>query len=100
MKKMQECEGERDWDRWRQLKILLDQAYKCKEEYWSKKFRANWLKEEDKNTKFFHAVTAERRKRNRMEMLQKEDRTECRDETRLQMKWLGTLVVYLPLIIH
>lgn len=57
----------RDWEKWRQLKDRLDVAYKAEEDFWRKKSRIGWLREEDKNTNFFHAATAERRKRNRIE---------------------------------
>lgn len=29
MKSMQKIDGSRDWERWRQLKVLLDEAYKA-----------------------------------------------------------------------
>lgn len=41
----------------------------------NKKSRANWLKEGDKNTKFFHATTKQRRARNRIAGLQSSDGT-------------------------
>lgn len=40
----------------------------------------NWLKEGDKNTKYFHALIAEKMKRNIIEMLQRDDGTECPGE--------------------
>lgn len=39
-----------------------------------------WLREGDRNTKYFHVATAERRKRNKLEMLKTENRGECREE--------------------
>lgn len=77
MKGMQVEGRNRNWERWKQLKLRLDKAYKSEEEYWKWKSVVNWLQEGDSNTKFFHAVTAERMKRNRINMIQKEDGTEC-----------------------
>lgn len=81
---MQKSEDSQDWDRWRILKSILDEAYKSKEEYWNRKSRVIWLQEGEKNTKFFHAVTSERRKRNIIEMLRNEDGTECRGEAKIE----------------
>lgn len=45
-----------------------------------RKSRVNWLYEREKNTKFFHTVTAQKIKRNRTKTIQREDGTECRGE--------------------
>ena len=44
----------------REINILLDDE----ELYWGQRAKAHWLKEGDKNTKFFHAQASERRKQN------------------------------------
>lgn len=80
MERMQELGGRRNWERWKQLKTLLDDAYESEDEYWRRKSRVNWLQEGDKNTKFFYADTAERRKRNRLNMILREEETECKEE--------------------
>lgn len=41
-------------------------AFREEELYWRQKSRALWLKDGDRNTKFFHAVTKQRRARNRI----------------------------------
>lgn len=50
----------------------LHETYKNEKIYWSKKCRIQWLKRGDKNSKFFHTYTAQRRKSNSIERLTKE----------------------------
>lgn len=69
MELMQQEGGDRNWTRWRQLKESLDVAYKSEEDFWRRKSRISWLKEGDKNSKFFYTATSERMKRNRIDCL-------------------------------
>mgnify|MGYP004722246481 CR=1 FL=1 len=62
------------------LKKRLAEAYKNEEIYWSQKARQKWLEEGDKNTNYFHACVAGRRKRNRIGLIQKRDGDWCQDE--------------------
>ncbi|XP_071902842.1 uncharacterized protein [Coffea arabica] len=57
------------------LKIQLKDAYKEEEQHWHQKSRIQWLKEGDKNTKYFHALVHGRRRRNRLNKLQRDDGT-------------------------
>ncbi|XP_033133908.1 uncharacterized protein LOC117127485 [Brassica rapa] len=50
------------------LKELSD-ALKAEEMFWKQKSRVFWLRERDKNTKFFHALTKQRRARNKITLL-------------------------------
>ncbi|XP_048624014.1 uncharacterized protein LOC106417447 [Brassica napus] len=50
------------------LKELTD-ALKAEEMFWKQKSRVLWLREGDKNTKFFHALTKQRRARNKITQL-------------------------------
>ena len=52
-----------------ELKWKLCEAYREEELFWRQKSRAIWLREGDRNTKFFHAKTKQRRARNRITKL-------------------------------
>lgn len=80
MEAMQAEGGNRDWNKWKQLKCHLDEAYKEAEKFWSRKSRVHWLKEGDKNTKYFHAVTAKKRKKNKIMSLQAENGQEITED--------------------
>ncbi|CAN1129858.1 Transposon TX1 uncharacterized 149 kDa protein [Linum perenne] len=54
----------------KRLKIELEDLWKEEEVGWSQRAKANWLAHGDKNTKFFHAVTAHRKQRNCISRLQ------------------------------
>ena len=55
------------------LKKQLTKAYQEEEMFWSQKARLQWLREGDKNSKYFHAVVNGRRRASRMNQLQKSD---------------------------
>ena len=59
-----------------ELNDLLDDE----EMYWGQKEKAHWLKEGDKNTKFFHAQASERRKQNTIVGIWDEQGRWCDDE--------------------
>ena len=50
------------------LKELSD-ALKAEEMFWKQKSRVFWLREGDRNTKFFHALTNQRRAENKITQL-------------------------------
>ncbi|KAJ1438736.1 Zinc finger, CCHC-type [Sesbania bispinosa] len=49
------------------IKSQITRLWKQEEFYWGQRSRLKWLKWGDKNTKFFHATTIQRRSRNRLE---------------------------------
>ncbi|XP_042481160.1 uncharacterized protein LOC122061743 [Macadamia integrifolia] len=54
-------------------KTALLNASKMQEKLWSEKAKLRWLKEGDRNTKFFHLSVKIRRSRNQISMLRRED---------------------------
>lgn len=57
----------------------LRTIWKQEEQFWAMRSRINWLRWGDKNSKFFHATTIQRRQRNRIGMLRKADNEWVRD---------------------
>lgn len=55
------------------LKYKLEKLDARRELYWHQRAQMRWLKNGDRNTKFNHAFASERRKRNRIKKLVKED---------------------------
>jgi len=49
------------------------------EQYWTMRSRINWLRWGDKNTKFYHATTIQRRQHNKINMLQDDNQVWVRD---------------------
>lgn len=48
----------------RRIKKRIDELWQQEELYWSQRARVKWLQHGDRNTKFFHATTIQRRGRN------------------------------------
>ena len=61
------------------LKELSD-AFKAEEIFWKQKSRVFWLREGDKNTKKFHALTKQRRARNKITQIIDANRNIVEDE--------------------
>ncbi|KAH1046293.1 hypothetical protein J1N35_037077 [Gossypium stocksii] len=55
--------------RLKKARCKLDYMYAREEKYWAQRSRTQWLKEGDRNTKYFHAKATGRLKKNRIEKL-------------------------------
>lgn len=51
----------------------IERVWDLEEKYWGQRDRLNWVKYGDRNSKFFHAVTVQRRQRNTVTKIKKED---------------------------
>lgn len=56
-------------NRKKDIQDQIKNLWRIEQMYWGLRLRINWLKWGDKNTKFFHATTIQRRQRNRISML-------------------------------
>ncbi|XP_027150198.1 uncharacterized protein LOC113750422 [Coffea eugenioides] len=56
-----------------EIKKQLKEAYKKEEQFWCQKARIEWLRDGDKNTRYFHAHVKGRRTRNMIRKLQRDD---------------------------
>jgi hypothetical protein len=54
------------------LRYKLDHLEEQHNVYWKQRAHANWLKDGDRNTGFFHAYASERKKVNRIRRLKRE----------------------------
>ncbi|XP_056173433.1 uncharacterized protein LOC130139772 [Syzygium oleosum] len=55
------------------IKEHIENLWRQEELYWGMRSRINWLKWGDRNTKYFHATTVQRRQRNKISMLKVDD---------------------------
>lgn len=69
MKELQQKGQDRNSLEWKNLQEHLGKEYRKEKVFWQQKSRIQWLKDSDQNTKFFHAYTMQRRKRNYIERL-------------------------------
>ncbi|GER33343.1 reverse transcriptase [Striga asiatica] len=67
---------DRDLQLWEDCKRELNKD-QLEEQFWRQKARISWLQNGDKNSKYFHAQTAQRRKINSITKIHKEDGTPC-----------------------
>ncbi|KAG7583713.1 Reverse transcriptase domain [Arabidopsis suecica] len=63
------------------LKKELNQEYLNEEQFWREKSRNTWMNNGDRNTKFFHATTKNRRAQNRIQKLIDEEGREWTADT-------------------
>ncbi|KAE8655191.1 hypothetical protein F3Y22_tig00117034pilonHSYRG01176 [Hibiscus syriacus] len=65
-------------------KISLNAELDKEELYWEQRARANWLKNGDRNTSFFHRFASKRRRKNRIQNLVTEDGVQHEDDAEIR----------------
>jgi len=73
-----------DLSQLQRIKSELHQAWQREEQYWAMRSRINWLQWGDRNTKFFHATTLQRRQRNQITILKDENQQWVRDQDQIK----------------
>ncbi|CAA0837256.1 Unknown protein, partial [Striga hermonthica] len=81
---MSKLGANRDWEEWGLLNKELDRVTRDEEEYWAQKSRSQWIKEGDSNTKFFHALTLQRRRLNAITRLLDDNNQMLEDKEDIQ----------------
>lgn len=66
------------------LKSKLQHEYRMEEEFWRTKSKIQWMKACDKNTKYFHAKTKQRRSYNRITSIQDAEGNLQQDDKKIQ----------------
>jgi hypothetical protein len=62
------------------LRYKLDRLEEQKNTYWKQWAHVKWMKEGDRNTKYFHSVASERRRVNKIKKLRREDGSVVEEE--------------------
>jgi hypothetical protein len=66
------------------LRYKLNKLEEQKELYWKQRAHMHWMKDGDRNTKYFHSVATERRKMNRIKKLRREDNVVVEEEEEMK----------------
>lgn len=61
--------GQDNWEEAKRIQKKIDVMWMQEEAFWGQRARLKWLNDGDKNTKFFHATTIQRRARNRIQRI-------------------------------
>lgn len=67
----------------------IELLWRQEKTYWGMRSHTNWLKWEDKNTKYFHAIIVQRRHRNKISMLKVDGEYWCRKPSQLKKHIVG-----------
>ena len=85
--KLQSGEGIEGVRKVKELTEKLGEIWKREEKYWYQRFRIKWLNYGDKNTKFFHQSTIQRRRQNKVVRVKGEEGEWIEEEGRIIEKF-------------
>eukprot|EP00253_Pinus_taeda_P021027 PITA_21027 len=71
-------------DRERHINNQLEERRKQEEIYWRQKSRVRWLKEGERNTKFFHRTTVQRRMHNKIPFIQNQEGVKVEEHEKIE----------------
>eukprot|EP00253_Pinus_taeda_P016963 PITA_16963 len=71
-------------DKERHIHNQLEERRKQEEIYWRKKSRVRWLKEGERNTKFFHRTIVQRRMHNKIPFIQNEEGVKVEEHEKIE----------------
>jgi len=72
----------------KQLLNQIEERNKQEEILWKQKSRIRWLKEGERNTKFFHSTTIQRRMHNTITFIQKQDGRRVEKHTEIEQEFI------------
>ncbi|KAF7824555.1 reverse transcriptase [Senna tora] len=68
-----------------EIKKKIDDLWKQEEMYWHARSRVKWLRHGDQNTRYFHAITVQRRNRNRIVRMKDTDDNWVEEENQIRV---------------
>ncbi|KAF7828452.1 reverse transcriptase [Senna tora] len=68
-----------------EIKKKIDDLWKQEEMYWHARSRVKWLRHGDQNTRYFHAITVQRRNRNRIVRMKDTDGNWVEEENQIRV---------------
>eukprot|EP00253_Pinus_taeda_P030389 PITA_30389 len=73
----------------RNIHSKLEERRKQEETYWRQKSRIRWLKDGERNTKFFHRTTVQRRMHNSIPFIQSQEGARIEDHEKIEAEFLN-----------
>lgn len=71
------------------LRSQIEERNRQEEILWKQKSRIRWLKEGERNTKFFHSTTIQRRMHNTITFIQKQDGGRVEKHTEIEQEFIN-----------
>lgn len=86
-----------NWDEIKATQKRIADLWRQEELYWRQRSRLKWLNDGDRNTKFFHATTLQRRDRNRITKIKTTREAGWREKRRSSTRFFSIFQMYMQL---